>query len=409
MLVEEEGDPDFVKILDFGVAKLTHDQQTHGLTQAGALLGTLAFMAPEQISGKDVDARTDIYSLGIILYRMFTGVTVWDADSLSDIVRHQLSSRPPSMAERITNPQFTAAHDDVVLRCLEKDPAARFQSMRELAAALLAAEQAPRTAPGAVVAEFRAPTTTPASPTHERQAEGLEATRTSPATSPTGAGRAWTAALPGASSSTATTLNDDDGVFADGDGDAPTLAATMAPTLPTVPAPARELAPAPARGAGPVVTAATTTTTTPTTPTTPPTAPRSRGVVVGLVAAAAVGGVILALVLGRAPTAAAPATSTPPPVTPTPPQVTATPAPATMTPPPASTSPPPVTTTPEPAPATTPPPPPPTTTTTTTPPAAPKPAPPTRPAVTTKPPPPKPAPAPEPASGFKRVHTRGTP
>ncbi len=136
MLVTEDGDSDFVKVLDFGVAKLTNDTGAQGLTQTGALLGTLPFMAPEQISGQNIDARTDIYALGIILYRMFTGLSVWDADSLSDIVRHQLSSIPPSMFERVTNATFTPSLDAAVLRCLAKDPAARWQSMRELADAL---------------------------------------------------------------------------------------------------------------------------------------------------------------------------------------------------------------------------------------------------------------------------------
>jgi serine/threonine protein kinase len=139
MLIDEDGDPDTAKILDFGVAKLTNDEQTRGLTQAGALLGTLPFMSPEQLASGTIDARSDIYALGVVLYRMFTGVSVWEVESLSDIVRHQLSAKPPSMFERVTNPRFPIAVDGVVLRCLEKAPEKRWQSMRELGDALDAA------------------------------------------------------------------------------------------------------------------------------------------------------------------------------------------------------------------------------------------------------------------------------
>jgi serine/threonine-protein kinase len=145
MLVRDEGE-EVAKVLDFGVAKITNEQHTAGLTQAGALLGTLPFMAPEQLTSSPVDARTDVYALGIMLYRMLTGVAVWEVESLSDIVRHQLSSPPPSMLTRVTNPGFSVELDQVVLRCLEKDPARRWPSMRELGDALDEALRAPAVA-----------------------------------------------------------------------------------------------------------------------------------------------------------------------------------------------------------------------------------------------------------------------
>jgi serine/threonine protein kinase len=156
MIVEEEGE-EIAKVLDFGVAKLTHEQHTKGLTQAGAVLGTLTFMAPEQISNGPVDPRSDIYALGMVVYRMLTGLPVWDADNLSDIVRHQLMSAPPSMFERLSNLSIPPALDSVVLRCLEKAPAMRWQSMRELGDALERALHASPSSPAALAQAYASP------------------------------------------------------------------------------------------------------------------------------------------------------------------------------------------------------------------------------------------------------------
>src|SRR5690606_14270626 len=96
MLVDVDDETDVVKILDFGVAKLQDDSRGHGLTQAGAWLGTLPFMSPEQILASPLDHRTDIYALGVILYRMFTGQPVFDVDSMTDLAQHQVHTRATS-------------------------------------------------------------------------------------------------------------------------------------------------------------------------------------------------------------------------------------------------------------------------------------------------------------------------
>lgn len=140
MLCTIDGEEDIAKVLDFGVAKMTHDPTGGGLTQQGALLGTLPFMAPEQVNGQSVDGRTDVYSLGVILFRMLAGAPMFDVESLSDLVRHQLSTPAPRIAERAVGPvDLPDALEAAVLKCLEKDPARRFQSMRELEIALAAA------------------------------------------------------------------------------------------------------------------------------------------------------------------------------------------------------------------------------------------------------------------------------
>ena len=108
-----------VKLMDFGMARLSsHD------TGTTPLLGTPAYWCPEQIMGKPQDARSDLFSLGIVLYELVTGKRPFDADSLQAICGRVLSSTPlpPSHA----NPSVPTGFDEVVARCLAKDPIARY-------------------------------------------------------------------------------------------------------------------------------------------------------------------------------------------------------------------------------------------------------------------------------------------
>ena len=155
-----------VKILDFGLAKLSHPAATltsqvddatvtldAGLTVEGSILGTVSYMSPEQAEGKAVDARSDIFSFGVVLYEMLTGRRAFVGDSavaiLSAILRDDV--RPISESTAGIPP----AVEKLVRRCLAKDPAGRWQSIRELRAALLALRQESesgtlRKAPGSV-------------------------------------------------------------------------------------------------------------------------------------------------------------------------------------------------------------------------------------------------------------------
>jgi serine/threonine-protein kinase len=123
MLITDEGR---LKLMDFGMARLaSHD------SKATPLVGTPAYWCPEQIMGKPQDARSDLFSLGVVLYEMVTGKRPFDADSLQGICSRVLSSTPlpPSHA----NPSVPSNFDAIVARCLAKDPAARYAPAEALA------------------------------------------------------------------------------------------------------------------------------------------------------------------------------------------------------------------------------------------------------------------------------------
>jgi hypothetical protein len=132
-----------IKILDFGLAKLTLSEgdfasadsptlasQTH----AGVVLGTVAFMSPEQVHGKAADARADLFSLGAILYEMVSGKRAFSGESAADTMSAILKEEPPPLAEVQSNIPPGLAR--IVEHCLEKNPVDRFQSARDVAFAL---------------------------------------------------------------------------------------------------------------------------------------------------------------------------------------------------------------------------------------------------------------------------------
>jgi serine/threonine-protein kinase len=131
-LAEKDGRPDFVKIFDFGVAKL--DRPDGRSTVQGAVLGTPEYMAPEQASGGAVDGRADLYSLGCIAYEMLTRRQIFGGGTQPEILLRQIGEMPPPL--RTYAPEIPGALDAAIMRALEKDPARRPQTALAFAESL---------------------------------------------------------------------------------------------------------------------------------------------------------------------------------------------------------------------------------------------------------------------------------
>lgn len=124
------------KVVDFGVAKLTFSGEedetpSQSLTQTGAIIGTPAYMSPEQSTGGTVDGRSDIYSLGCMLFELATGKPPYSADTHYTMLAQHLKADIPSLAETVVKFEHDAL-DRVIQKCLAKDPAHRYQTMEEL-------------------------------------------------------------------------------------------------------------------------------------------------------------------------------------------------------------------------------------------------------------------------------------
>tara|TARA_B100000683_G_scaffold274967_2_gene324469 strand:- start:1934 stop:3580 length:1647 start_codon:yes stop_codon:yes gene_type:complete len=135
MLTQKGNDKLFAKVLDFGVAKLADDSDKT-LTQAGLMVGTLSTMSPEQITGAPVDHRSDIYSMGVLLYRMLSGLRLFEVTDVAGISYHHVHVKPKPLLERAPELQVPDRLEDIIFRCLEKKPGERFQKMQDVVMAL---------------------------------------------------------------------------------------------------------------------------------------------------------------------------------------------------------------------------------------------------------------------------------
>jgi len=133
IMIDTQGN---AKIMDFGIARSLFAK---GITAEGVIVGTPEYMSPEQVEGKDVDTRSDVYSLGVVLYEMLTGRAPFEGDSALSIALKHKGEVPPDPRE--LNPGLSAALSAVILKCLAKEEEKRYQSAEELLSELSALEK----------------------------------------------------------------------------------------------------------------------------------------------------------------------------------------------------------------------------------------------------------------------------
>ena len=128
LILPETGD---LKIMDFGIARVSAVKAGEaGLTTAGTVMGTPDYMSPEQAQGLPADFRSDIYSLGIVLFEVFTGALPFPGDTLMAIVLSHIRTPPPP--PRQVNPRVPERLEAIILRAIDKDPARRYQTVGDL-------------------------------------------------------------------------------------------------------------------------------------------------------------------------------------------------------------------------------------------------------------------------------------
>jgi serine/threonine protein kinase len=141
VLIENEATHgrDFVKVLDFGVAKLTDPELAAVQTRTGVNVGTPEYMAPEQCEGKDLDARVDVYGVGVLLYQLVVGKPPFEGSDEYEVLGKHMHERPVPPSEANPAAGVPSMVDAVILQALEKDREHRFADMQRFAKSLAAA------------------------------------------------------------------------------------------------------------------------------------------------------------------------------------------------------------------------------------------------------------------------------
>jgi serine/threonine protein kinase len=138
ILMPQEVGPELVKIVDFGIAKMmpSENSQALRLTQTGEVFGSPIFMSPEQCLGKQLDTRSDIYSLGCVMYEALTGLAPLMGENFLETLNKHVGEKPKPFSETAPGKQIPEQIEEAVFKCLEKNPDDRFQTAGELRQAL---------------------------------------------------------------------------------------------------------------------------------------------------------------------------------------------------------------------------------------------------------------------------------
>jgi len=148
------------KIIDFGIAKVNQDIGTNVLSHFGSIMGTLQYMSPEQIDGKPVDARADVWAMGVMLYEMLTGERPFEGDSAGAILNSILTKPPPRIESKVPHAGPFSA---VIHKAIAKDPADRHLSMQAFQDELMSLREAARLPNITMRDKVRPPTSLPSS------------------------------------------------------------------------------------------------------------------------------------------------------------------------------------------------------------------------------------------------------
>ena len=132
MLIKRKDDEDLVKVLDFGIAKLVVDEQRKDITGVSDFLGTPAYMSPEQAQGEDLDARSDLYSVGALLFELVTGRGVFLGPNPMSIVTQHITDMPPRFSDAVPGKPISQSLEQLIRKALAKRPEDRFANADEM-------------------------------------------------------------------------------------------------------------------------------------------------------------------------------------------------------------------------------------------------------------------------------------